>query len=110
MAGCRTVEEVLKRDSGRYRITICGAEPRVNYNRIMLSPLLAGEKAFEDIVINDHAWYEENGIRLIAGDPVTAIDREMKTLTSRRSAERRVGKECVSTCRSRWSPYHYKHT
>src|SRR3546814_17939950 len=49
----------------------------------MLSPLLAGEKAFEDIVINDHAWYEENGIRLIAGDPVTAIDREMKTLTSR---------------------------
>src|SRR3546814_498278 len=83
MAGCRTVEEVLKRDSGRYRITIFGAEPRVNYNRIMLSPLLAGEKAFEDIVINDHAWYEENGIRLIAGDPVTAIDREMKTLTSR---------------------------
>src|SRR3546814_12676999 len=70
MAGCRTVEEVLKRDSGRYRITIFGAEPRVNYNRIMLSPLLAGEKAFEDIVINDHAWYEENGIRLIAGDPV----------------------------------------
>ena len=83
MAGCRAVEEVLKRDSGRYRITIFGAEPRVNYNRIMLSPLLAGEKAFEDIVINDHAWYEENGIRLIAGDPVTAIDREMKTLTSR---------------------------
>src|SRR3546814_13928450 len=131
MAGCRTVEEVLKRDSGRYRITIFGAEPRVNYNRIMLSPLLAGEKAFEDIVINDHAWYEENGIRLIAGDPVTAIDREMKTLTSRsgriESYDRlmlatgsdpfiipvpgakqigraRVGKECVSTCRSRWSP------
>src|SRR3546814_17852003 len=63
MAGCRTVEEVLKRDSGRYRITIFGAEPRVNYNRIMLSPLLAGEKAFEEIVINEHAWYAEKGNR-----------------------------------------------
>src|SRR3546814_4713182 len=97
MAGCRTVEEVLKRDSGRYRITIFGAEPRVNYNRIMLSPLLAGEKAFEDIVINDHAWYEENGIRLIAGDPVTAIDREMKTLTSRSGRIERYDRLMLAT-------------
>jgi hypothetical protein len=45
MAGCRAVEEILARDAGKYRITIFGAEPRVNYNRIMLSPLLAGEKS-----------------------------------------------------------------
>lgn len=83
MAGCRAVEELLARDSDRYRVTIFGAEPHVNYNRIMLSPVLAGEKAFEDIVINDAAWYGDNGIELIAGDPVTAIDRAAKTVTAR---------------------------
>jgi nitrite reductase (NADH) large subunit len=68
MAGCRAVEEVLKRDPGdRYEITIFGAEPRVNYNRIMLSPVLAGEKTFDDIVINDEAWYRDNAITLHAG-------------------------------------------
>ena len=49
MAGCRAVEELLARDAGRYRVTIFGAEPYVNYNRIMLSPVLAGEKTFEQI-------------------------------------------------------------
>ncbi|MBU6208129.1 MAG: hypothetical protein KGQ42_10610, partial [Alphaproteobacteria bacterium] len=49
MAGCRAVEEILARDKVRFRITIFGAEPRVNYNRIMLSPVLAGEKAYKDI-------------------------------------------------------------
>ncbi|MHA6769695.1 nitrite reductase large subunit NirB [Sphingobium ummariense] len=82
MAGCRAVEELLARDAGRYRVTIFGAEPHVNYNRIMLSPVLAGEKDFEDIVINDRAWYADNGIELIAGDPVAAIDRAAKTVTS----------------------------
>lgn len=83
MAGCRAVEELLARDAGRYRVTIFGAEPHVNYNRIMLSPVLAGEKSFEDIIINDRAWYADNGIELIAGDPVTAIDRTAKTVTGR---------------------------
>ena len=83
MAGCRAVEEILARDPARFGITIFGAEPRVNYNRIMLSPLLAGEKSFEDIVINDHAWYADNGIDLVAGDPVVAIDRAAKTVTAR---------------------------
>src|ERR1700712_4916337 len=83
MAGCRAVEEILARDPDRYRITIFGAEPRVNYNRIMLSPLLAGEKSFDDIVINDHAWYADNKIDLVAGDPVVAIDRQTRTVTSR---------------------------
>ncbi len=82
MAGCRAVEEILARDADKFRITIFGAEPRVNYNRIMLSPLLAGEKTFEDIVINDHAWYAENDITLLAGDPVISIDRKVKTVTS----------------------------
>ncbi|WP_088183406.1 nitrite reductase large subunit NirB [Sphingobium sp. Z007] len=82
MAGCRAVEELLARDAGRYRITIFGAEPHVNYNRIMLSPVLAGEKTFEDIIINDYAWYADNHIDLITGDPVLAIDRTARTVTS----------------------------
>ncbi|WP_207796667.1 nitrite reductase large subunit NirB [Sphingomonas oleivorans] len=83
MAGCRAVEELLARDPGRYWITIFGAEPHVNYNRIMLSPVLAGEKAFDDIVINDRAWYDDNGIRLIVSDPVVSIDRANRLVQSR---------------------------
>jgi nitrite reductase (NADH) large subunit len=80
MAGCRAVQEVLKRDPDRYEIAIFGAEPRVNYDRIMLSPVLAGEKTFDDIVINDEAWYRDNGITLHAGRKVEAIDRQAKVV------------------------------
>ena len=83
MAGCRAVEEILARDPGKYRITIFGAEPRVNYNRIMLSPVLAGEKSYEEIIINGQDWYDDNGIELISGDPVSGIDRAAKTVTGR---------------------------
>lgn len=89
MAGCRAVEELIARDPHRYRVTIFGAEPHVNYNRIMLSPVLAGEKSFDDIVINDLAWYAGNGIELIASDPVEAIDRTARTVTAR--SRRTVG-------------------
>ncbi|MFZ2996106.1 nitrite reductase large subunit NirB [Sphingobium sp.] len=83
MAGCRAVEELLARDAGRYRVTIFGAEPHVNYNRIMLSPVLAGEKTFDQIVINAPQWYDDNGITLVVSDPVTAIDRATKSVTAR---------------------------
>ncbi len=83
MAGCRAVEELIARDPARYRVTIFGAEPRVNYNRIMLSPVLAGEKTFEEIVLNGHDWYAEHGVTLLSGDPVIAIDRDARTVTSR---------------------------
>ena len=65
MAGCRAVEELLARDGGRFRVTIFGAEPHVNYNRIMLSPVLAGEKTFEEIIINTREWYDAHGIDLV---------------------------------------------
>src|SRR5690606_21795723 len=83
MAGCRAVEEILARDPRRYAITIFGAEPRVNYNRIMLSPVLAGEKSFEEIVLNTAEWYAENGIELVSGDPVDHISSDMQTVTTR---------------------------
>ncbi len=83
MAGMRTVEELLKHESGqRYSITVFGAEPHVNYNRIMLSSVLAGDKSLDEIVINARDWYDGNGIRLVAGDAVTQIDRTAKTVTA----------------------------
>ena len=83
MAGCRAVEDVLARAPGRFDITIIGAEPRVNYNRIMLSPVLAGEKAFDDIIINGPQWYADNSIALISGDPAERIDREARMVITR---------------------------
>jgi len=75
MAGIRTLEELLKIAPDLYDITVFGAEPHPNYNRIMLSPVLAGEKTIDDIVLNSREWYAEHGIRLHAGDPVSEIDR-----------------------------------
>jgi len=83
MAGCRAVEEILARAPDRYCITIFGAEPRPNYDRIMLSPVLAGDKSFGQIVLNDVDWYVANDIELIVGDPVISIDRDTRTVTSR---------------------------
>src|SRR6478672_5732249 len=80
MAPGRALERLLESAPDRYDITIFGAEPRVNYDRIMLSPVLAGEKTFDDIVINDAAWYAENGITLHAGRAITAIDRTRKVV------------------------------
>ncbi len=82
MAGIRTLEELLKLESEQYDITVFGAEPHPNYNRIMLSPVLAGEKTIDDIVLNDRDWYSDNGITLKTGDAVTAIDRHARTVTT----------------------------
>jgi len=89
MAGCRAVEELIARDPARYRVTIFGAEPLVNYNRIMLSPVLAGEKSFDDIVINGADWYADHAITLMAGDPVVAIDRDARSIARSRDARAR---------------------
>lgn len=82
MAGIRTLEELLKLDAEKYDITVFGSEPHPNYNRIMLSPVLAGEKTIEDIVLNEYDWYEENNITLKTGDPITQIDRVNRTVTT----------------------------
>ncbi|MEH6703066.1 FAD-dependent oxidoreductase, partial [Parasphingorhabdus sp.] len=82
MAGCRAVEEILARDADRYAMTIFGAEPRVNYDRIMLSPVLAGDKSFEEIIINDQSWYDDNEIELVSGDAIIAIKRDAKEVVS----------------------------
>lgn len=75
MAGIRVVEELLKLAPELYNITVYGAEPHPNYNRIMLSPVLAGEQTFDEIVLNDLAWYESNDITLHIGKEIVEIDR-----------------------------------
>jgi len=75
MAGMRTVEELLKLAPGIYDITVFGAEPHPNYNRILLSPVLSGEKRFEEIILNDDGWYAQNGITQLKGREVATIDR-----------------------------------
>ena len=75
MAGLRTIEEILKISPDLYDITVFGAEPHPNYNRIMLSPVLAREKTIDDIVLNSLDWYAEHNIELVTGDPVVKIDR-----------------------------------
>lgn len=82
MAGVRCIEELIKLTPDKYRITIIGEEPQVNYNRIMLSPILAGEKRLQEIVINDKDWYRQQGIQLITGQPVVAIDRRNKQVVT----------------------------
>ncbi|WP_045224107.1 nitrite reductase large subunit NirB [Methyloterricola oryzae] len=80
MAGVRTLEELLKIAPDKYDITVFGAEPHGNYNRILLSPVLAGEKTLNDIVINDEAWYRDHGITLHTGKTVHRIDRKRRTV------------------------------
>ena len=75
MAGMRTVEELLKLAPDAYDIAVFGSEPHPNYNRILLSPVLAGEQTIDEIILNSHEWYTKNGIALHAGRTVTGIDR-----------------------------------
>ncbi|MBT2789263.1 NAD(P)/FAD-dependent oxidoreductase [Paraburkholderia strydomiana] len=97
MAGMRTVEELLKLAPDLYDITVFGAEPYGNYNRIMLSPVLAGEKSVDDIILNSRSWYEENGIRLHAGDPVVAIDRTRRIVRSKNGVEAGYDRLLIAT-------------
>lgn len=78
LAGMRCLEDLLDMAPDRYEITVIGEEPWGNYNRIMLSPVLSGEKTIDDIMLHPHAWYADKGIRLIAGDPAVRIDRPRK--------------------------------
>ena len=82
MAGVRTLEELLKLTPDLYDITVFGNEPHPNYNRIMLSPVLAGEQTLEQIITHPRAWYAENGITLHTGKSVTKIDRQKRFVES----------------------------
>ncbi len=80
MAGGRVVEEILARDPDRFAITMFGAEPYGNYNRILLSNVLNGSQPMEDTFLNPLAWYAEHNVQLHAGVKATLIDRERRVV------------------------------
>ncbi|MFN3745288.1 MAG: nitrite reductase large subunit NirB [Hyphomicrobiaceae bacterium] len=82
MAPGRALEKLFELAPDAYDVTIFNAEPRVNYDRIMLSPVLSGEKTFEEIVIHGDGWYVERGITLYKGHKVVEIDRAARTVRS----------------------------
>ena len=82
MASGRLIEELIASDAG-YDITLFNAEPRGNYNRIMLSPVLSGDKTYEDILTHSDDWYAENDVKTYFGEAVTLIDKEAKTVSTK---------------------------
>ena len=80
MAGARTLEELVALAPDLFEITVFGAEPHANYNRILLSPVLAGEQTIDDIMLNGVDWYAEHGIALHLGKQVTRIDRRRRMI------------------------------
>ncbi len=80
MAGMRVVEELLKIASDIYDISVFGDEPYTNYNRIMLSPVLANEQTIHDIILNTREWYAENNIALYTNARIHKIDRKNRVV------------------------------
>jgi len=97
MAGVRTLEELLKLTNELYDITVFGAEPHPNYNRILLSPVLAGEQQFEEIVLNDLDWYAENDIRLMLNRKVMKIDRARRRVIADDGSEAEYDRLLIAT-------------
>jgi nitrite reductase (NADH) large subunit len=97
MAGVRTLEELLKIAPDLYDITVFGAEPHPNYNRILLSPVLAGEQTLDEIVLNPISWYEENGIHLQLGKKVVGVDRKRRIVRAEDGSEAEYDRLLLAT-------------
>ena len=97
MAGIACVEEILKLDPSRYEITVFGKERHLNYNRVLLSHILTGEKALKDILLHDASWYEKNGIKLHTSSKITAIRRKSRIVAAENGAEAQYDKLILAT-------------
>jgi nitrite reductase (NADH) large subunit len=97
MAPGRMLENLFEKAPGQYQVTIFNAEPRVNYDRIMLSPVLSGEKTYEEIVIHGDGWYIENNVTLYKGHKVVSIDRDKRTVTSDHGVTESYDKLVIAT-------------
>jgi NAD(P)H-dependent nitrite reductase small subunit len=97
MAAVRAIQELRGLAPQGYDITVFGAEPHGSYNRVLLSPLLSGEKRIEDIVTHPPEWYVEHGITLHRADPVTHIDRVRRRVRSRNGVEASYERLLIAT-------------
>ncbi len=82
MASHRLIEALVKQPARPQHITVIGAETTPAYNRILLSPLLAGEMQQDALTLRDAHWYAEQGVTLVLGEKVEALDRSHQTLTT----------------------------
>ena len=97
MAGVRTLEELLKVAPDLYEITVFGAEPHPNYNRIMLSPVLAGEQTIDEIILNPVQWYADHGITLHLNKKVVRIDRTRRLVVAEDGTEAHYDRLLLAT-------------
>ncbi len=97
MAGVRALEELLKLAPDLYDVTVFGAEPHPNYNRILLSPVLAGEQSLDDIVLHPLRWYEDHGIRLHLGKQVVGVDRQRRRVMADDGTEASYDRLLIAT-------------
>jgi len=97
MASQRLLDALVRHPQRPHRITVVGEEPVPAYNRILLSPLLAGELAPEALTLQDASWYADNDVTLILGDRVTAIDRERRLLITHRGNTLRYDRLVLAT-------------
>ncbi|MDB2704937.1 FAD-dependent oxidoreductase [Pseudomonadota bacterium] len=97
MAGIRTIDELLKLSPEKYDITVFGAEPYCNYNRIMLSPVLAGDKTIEQIILHDFQWYQDKNIQLHTSKAVIGIDPIHQTVIADDGSEANYDKLILAT-------------
>ena len=97
MAGMRTVEELLKIAPDFYDITVFGDEPYPNYNRIMLSPVLANEQTIDDIILNTREWYAENNITLYTSARINKIDRKNRIVYAEDGAQAEYDRLLIAT-------------
>ncbi len=97
MAGVRTLEELLKIAPDLYDITVFGAEPHPNYNRILLSPVLAGEQTLDEIILYPQDWYAEHHIALHLGSKVAQIDRVRRKVVAEDGTEAGYDRLLIAT-------------
>jgi nitrite reductase (NADH) large subunit len=97
MAATRLADELSQRALGRYSLAVIGDEPRLAYNRVLLSPLLAGEIGEPEIELKPAAWWRARGISTFYGRPVDSIDRAAQTVTLRGGPTLPYGKLVLAT-------------
>jgi len=97
MASGRALEHLFEADPGAYAVTLFNAEPRGNYNRIMLSPVLSGEKSYDEIVTHDADWYAAHGVTTRFGEAIAGIDRDRKVVISASGDETPYDKLLIAT-------------
>src|ERR671924_1341964 len=97
MAAARLVEELAKRALGRYALAVIGDEPRLAYNRVLLSALLAQEVGFSDIELKPARWWRDRGVTLRYGVRATAVDAHARKVAFANGAELAFSKLVLPT-------------